>query len=679
MELKKLPELLAPAGSPDALYAAIDAGADAVYLGARGFNARMNAANFSDDELAAGIIRAHRFGVKVYATLNTLVHDRELPAFLATARALYDAGVDGVIVADLGAMAALARELPDLPVHASTQASVHSLDGALAMAALGCTRVVPARELSLTDIRTLTTHAPLEIEVFVHGALCVCYSGQCLFSSLVGGRSGNRGECAQPCRLPYNGGYPLSLRDLSLASHIPALIDAGISSLKIEGRMKSAAYVYGVTGVYRRLLDERRAATREEEQYLSELFSRGGFTDGYFTGKIARGMVGVRSDADKEKSRALPPPPPFSRKIPLTASLCVRAGEASKLTFIAPDGRVGSAVGDAPDEARSIPLSREGLYERIAKLGGTDYTLKAQDCDVTLDGGLFLTPASLNALRRAAIEDLDAKDESRKKAGAADASPRPIHAEKVNVDAPLLYPREIAVCHTEEQARAAQNAGVELVFLPLHAYLSAGEARFGVSMPPVVHDHERARVMADLARARELGASVALATNVGQIAPLREMGFTVVGDLRLNVYNRKSAALLRDMGVSLIIPSPELSLPQLRDLGVGAATVYGRLPLMLTERCFVKENFGCDACEKAAFTDRRGARFPVLREAEHRNLIVNSIPTYMGDRKEDLDRAGIKTAHFFFSVESGREVEGVLAAYRAGAALGMPVRRIGRN
>lgn len=699
MELKNLPELLSPAGSPDALYAAIDAGADAVYLGAKGFNARMNAANFTDADLSLGIARAHRFGVKVYATLNTLVHDREIPAFLDTARALFDAGIDGAIVADLGAMALLSRALPTLPLHASTQASVHSLDGLRAMVALGASRVVPARELSLENIRTLTERGEAEVEVFVHGALCVSYSGQCLFSSLVGGRSGNRGECAQPCRLPYNGGYPLSLRDLSLASHIPALIDLGVSSLKIEGRMKSAAYVYGVTSIYRRLLDERRSARADEIAHLSSLFSRDGFTDGYFVGRTAHGMTGTRSAAAKEATRALPPPPPFSRKIPLSASLTVLAGQRATLTLSLPNGKSVTAQGDIPAPAKNAPLTEDALRARIAKLGGTDYTLAEGACKITLDNGLFLTPAAINALRRAATEALDQQQNApvrrRRTAPPEIASPQASVASAMpgvslapNASAipaapadraSKAPPRRIAVCREEGQARAATDAGIELVFLSLDAYLAAKKPPAGVALPPVIHDHERACVFERVKEARARGAAVALCTNIGQILPVLALGLRVVCDLRLNVYNKESAAVLREMGAELILPSPELSLPQLRDLGLSVATVYGRLPLMLTERCFIRENFGCDSCSKTAFTDRRGARFPILREQGHRNLIVNSRPTYMGDRKEALAQAGIACEHFLFTNESERECRELLSLYEKGLPFPAECRRIGRS
>ena len=277
-----LPELLAPAGDFECLVAAVEAGADAVYVGGRLYSARAYAKNFDIEELDRAVSYCHLHGVKLYVTLNTLLYNNELQAAVEYADELWRIGVDALIVADLGLIRALREELPELELHASTQMSVHNVRGADVAASLGTSRVVLARELSLSDIKAVTAGCKPEVEIFLHGALCVCHSGQCLFSSLVGGRSGNRGECAQPCRLPYNGGkYPLSLKDLSLAAHGPALIDSGVASLKIEGRMKAPSYVYTVTSIYRKLLDERRSATAEEARELARAFSRDGFTDGY--------------------------------------------------------------------------------------------------------------------------------------------------------------------------------------------------------------------------------------------------------------------------------------------------------------------------------------------------------------------------------------------------------------
>ncbi len=405
------PELLCPAGSPLALDAAIEGGADAVYLGGIGFNARRGATNFDADELRAGIRRAHAYGVKVYLTLNTLVYDRELPDYLRAAALAQDAGADALIVADLGGAAVIHRHLPELALHASTQASVHSAAAGSMLAEMGFSRMVVARELPLCDLRTAVAESPIEIEAFIHGALCVCHSGQCLYSSLVGGRSGNRGGCAQPCRLPcrtdkQRSDYPLSLKDLSLARHVPDLSDAGISSLKIEGRMRSPEYVLTVARIWRCLLDERRAANEDEMHRLAEAFSRGGFTDGYFTSKINRSMLGIRSEEDKQAGRSLPPFEGLKRRVPIQMQATVRRGEAVSLTVTAPSGSF-TATGDIPQDAINAPLDEETVRRQLTKLGGTPY--EANVFHLSLDEGLMLPISSLNALRRAAVEGLSAE------------------------------------------------------------------------------------------------------------------------------------------------------------------------------------------------------------------------------------------------------------------------------
>lgn len=293
------PELLSPCGSPEAVRAAVKAGADAVYMGGEQFNARINAKNFSENDMRSAIDYCHSAGVKVYITLNTQVYDRNMSAALAFAALCYEAGADALIITDLGLIGLIRSYIPDLPLHASTQLMGNNAAAARFLSELGIERMVCARELCQADISSLCNESPIETEAFVHGALCASQSGGCLFSSMIGGRSGNRGECAQPCRLPYNGAYPLSLKDNCLAKHIPALIDTGVACLKIEGRMKAPDYVGGVTSVYRTLLDEGRGARGDEMAYMASLFSRSGFTDGYFTGKIDKSMVGIRTEGDK--------------------------------------------------------------------------------------------------------------------------------------------------------------------------------------------------------------------------------------------------------------------------------------------------------------------------------------------------------------------------------------------
>ncbi len=671
--IRPLPELLCPAGSPEALDAAIEGGADAVYLGGAFFNARMNAENFGGDALRSAVLRAHGYGVKVYLTLNTLVTERELPAYIEAASDAYAAGVDALIIADLGGAAAVRRAYPQLELHASTQMSGHNAEMGQVLSKLGYSRMVLARETPLADVRAAVQNAGMEIELFIHGALCVSHSGQCLFSSVVGGRSGNRGECAQPCRLPFSCSdckkrvgeqYPLSLKDLSLAAHVPALIEAGVASLKIEGRMKSPEYVRDTARIWRRLLDERRAAAPDEVRALSDIFSRGGFTDGYFTRHIDRSMLGVRSDADKSRTRAAQPFTGITRRIPLAMQARLRAGEPCRLTLS--DGRrTVTAMGDVPMPAQNAPLTRQTVEEKLSKLGGTPYAVGAFTLD--LDEGLMLPVSRLNDLRRSAVAALQEGDKPCSIQPPIYSPVRPTGKRGRGGSARFYCPEQI----TE---RALQF--FDCIYLPLAKFDSCAN---GVVLPPVIFDSERRTVTEQLKAAVAAGAKYALVGNLGHLSLVREAGLIAVGDYRLNITNPESIAQLETLGISSCILSPELTLPQIRDIGgESAVIVYGRLPLMTLEKCVIRELADCAACAKntVRMRDRRGVEFPVLREWEHRNIVYNSLPTNMSDREGELMRAGITARHFVFSVESAAEVDAVIEAYRTHSALPNAVRRL---
>ncbi len=573
-----LPELLAPAGSRAAFDAAVSAGADAVYLGGPGFNARAYAANFDWASLRSATADAHAAGVRVYLTLNTLVFDRELRDYLLAAETAADAGADALIVADIGGASAIGRTFPEIPLHASTQMTVHCTESARVLAGMGFRRAVLARELCRDDIRSFTANAPLEAEVFIHGALCVCHSGQCLFSSMVGGRSGNRGECAQPCRLPYstsNGrGHPLSLKDLCLAGHVTELIDDGVSSLKIEGRMKPAEYVRAVTSVWRRLLDEGRNATPDELRYLSGVFSRSGFTDAYYTGKLSPSMLGVRTVEDKKKSAS----------------------------SAAPETQEGKRAARAP-----VPVP---------------YSCRAHASDYR-PARPVLRPAPLR------------------------------YAE-------FLEPRQIT---------PSALGAFDMIFVPLERFgeaVAAGLSPKGVSLPPVITDSGMPEVRQMLRSAAAAGATDALVAGLGQIALAKEAGLTPHGGFRLNVTNGESAAAYERLGISDYVPSPELTLPRIRDLGGRPVPmIYGRIPLMLTEKCVGLECGGCRTCGKHSLTDRMRKVFPVRRAWRHRSLILNSVTLYMADQPQALSAAHIGGGFSLFTTETPAEVDAVIRASAA--------------
>ena len=666
----RLPELLAPAGDFEALLAAVKAGADAIYIGGRSFSARAFAKNFDLDEISLAVKYTHLHGVKLYVTINTLVYDKELPLALEYAGELYRLGVDAIIAADVGLIRAIRKHVPDLEIHASTQMGIHNSYGADEAARLGCERVVLAREVSLDDINSITEKCRPMTEIFLHGALCVCHSGQCLFSSMVGGRSGNRGECAQPCRLPYNGKYPLSLKDLSLAAHIPELIASGVDSLKIEGRMKSPDYVYRVTKIYRRLLDEGRAATAEEMAELERIFSRGGFTDGYFTGKTAKGMTGVRSEEDKQSSRGLDALRFEPIKKPIRAAVKLRLGEPAEITFSLGD-LSATATGPAPVPAISSPLTESAVKERVMKLGDTYLTLSAEDITVTLDEGINLSPSAINALRREAADALTSCKR--------EFSPKP-YEPKTRAKTEGLVTVEVNGIDLAKELIAGGAPGADIISVPYEA-ISEGVTepeRISVAIPAVVMEHELQEVEKMLADAKKRGIMYATVDNIGHFALAKRYCFKIFGGARLNTLNRESAALYRELGADALLLSHELSLSQARDIG-GGVTVFGRIPLMITERCFIKENFGCDRCARAELCDRTGATFPMARTFSHRNIIYNSVTTFMLDKQGELSMAGLNHRHFIISTESARAAESFIEKAHRGAKApeGLKIRRLG--
>lgn len=677
----RLPELLAPAGSPEALDAAIAAGADAVYFGGGAFNARMNAKNFIGDALAHAITKCRLYGVKTNITLNTLVHGREMQSVLDYVDTLYTLGADALIVADLGAASLIKRHFPDLELHASTQVAGHNTDAAKVLADLGFSRMVAARELSQGDLATLCKNSPIETEMFIHGAICVSQSGGCLASSLIGGRSGNRGECAQPCRLPYKGcgkncreTYALSLKDMCLAEHIPEILDLGVASLKIEGRMKSPDYVYGVTSIYRRLLDERRNATKDELSELRSLFSRSGFTDGYFKGKLGREMLGVRTNADKTDTAnksaknvdyaALMK----QRRRPIDISAKINSCKPSELTASA-CGHTVTVSGAVPEAANNYPLTMEAVQKNLTKLGSTPFSLGT--LDITLDDGLIMPVSALNALRR------DAVDEIVRRLTAPRPSARPI---QLDTPSHKLNGSAVTARFTSYESIPDNVESAEIVYVPLEKFApEMADKVSGVIIPPVVFDSEADAVRAMLKLAAKSGIRHALISNLGHIALAKDLGMEMHGDFRLNIFNGYTADVLYSIGFADLIASPELTLPQLRDLGL-APVIYGKIPLMTLEKCVIRDLYSCEECEKREFLplrDRKGVEFPLTRTFDHRNIMYNSVPVFMADKSDELTRHRINGGHYIFT----NEPSGYAASLLCGKAFNAPeggIRRISK-
>ena len=657
--MSEMIELLAPAGSPEGVRAAVQSGAGAVYMGFGTFNARRNAQGFSPDEMADAIAYCRARGVKTNITLNILAGDRELDAALRDAKFLYEAGADALIIQDLGLARLIHAHAPDFALHASTQMTIHTLDGAREARDIGFSRVVLSRECTRDEVRLITSEAGVETEVFVHGALCMCYSGQCYLSAVIGQRSGNRGLCAQPCRLPYNGGYPLSLKDLALAGHIAELAALGVSSLKIEGRMKRPEYTAIVTKIYADLLRERRRPTPEERDTLRRVFSRDGFTDGYYTGKTGDKMFGTKTDIPLHEVQALYDEAAHrfepGREAPLVpVSMCFTARKDTGAVLSA-DGVSAMAP---VEQAKTRPTTPEMVEKSLRKTGGTPFYVK--NLRIELEDGLVVPASVMNGMRRDALDLLLAK--------------RGTPPSRDWMEGPLLErdaenaPREgflgfTASVRTRAQADALRGMGLETVYVPLAV---AAQTGLPAVLPRVFSDNEQPEIEMQLGEAMSRGAKTVLAGNIGHIALARRLGFAVRGDFGLNAYNSKTLHALAEMGVQRQTLSFEARLAQVRDMKGPLGTeliVYGYLPLMIFENCAIRRQHGgkC-SCEDGItyLTDRRGERFALLPEYGCRNTLLNSRPLCL---REDFARLGVQTARLLFTTETPEECARIARAF----------------
>ncbi len=652
------PEILAPAGAPDRLLPAARCGADAVYLALRDFGARASAENFTADELRSAVSFCHARNMKVYVAVNTLVTDEELPDVSRTIREIASSGADAVIVQDLGVLR-LARELcPSLKISASTQMSVCSLDGARAAAELGCYRVVLARELTLGEIASVTRGAGLQTEVFVHGALCMSVSGQCLLSAMIGGRSGNRGRCAQPCRLDfsYRGVHSaLSLKDLSALDKLPALAAAGVAAFKLEGRMKRPEYVA--------LATDAAVRARDGEEYdpepLRQVFSRSGFTSGYPDGRRDGAMFGVRTKEDAlDTADALRQAHALYRRelprVPLTASLTIDARQA--LLTVRDGGDSYTAA--APSEPAERPLDAEAARRQIAKTGDTPYFFES--IDVNARPGFTIRFGALGAMRRQA---LDALTEKRGR-----TTPHPVVKEAVDlpagrtVEKGKLYAR--FAC-----ADGFADVGADLNILPITALLKAPEltrrAPFAAELPLTFEDG-REELYDALESLGARGVTDVFCGDLGTVKAALDRGFTVHGAFGLNVTNSLALETYARMGLADCVTSVELRAKQIaalrRTMPVGAVC-YGYLPLMKLRACPARAFGGCAQCGGRSFlTDRKGNRFPLeCREKKHAELL-NCVPVYIGDR----DRSFADFELLYFTRETPARVRRVAEMRLAG-------------
>ena len=670
-------EILAPAGSMEALRAAVQNRANAVYLGCGNFNARQSAKNFTPQTLSEAVKYCHIRGVQVHLTLNTLVSDREMDQAADMIRLAARNNVDAFIVQDLGVVRLCRQIAPHIPVHGSTQMSVHSLEGVRACAAMGISRVVLSRELSREEIRYICANSPVEIEVFGHGALCMCYSGQCYMSAVIGGRSGNRGRCAQPCRQSYGythwaDKYPLSLKDNCLVSYVRELQQMGVASLKIEGRMKRPEYVATVTAVYRKALDEGQV-TKAMMDALYTAFNRQGFTDGYYTGQVDGNMFGVREDVREDPDWLEAARRSYEAGETQLVDLRFRAAvtvDGSSLTAVDPEGRTCTVNGPVPELARNLPITGAMLAQRVAKTGGTPY--RCVQVGTRVDPGLTISAAAVNAMRREVLNQLTALRARREEHPLR--KPKAVPQYKGPGGLPGLT---VQVSTREQLTPVLLNLETAMLYVPFHILLEDPEmtgrlvqrGRLAAALPRIVHDGEMPRLRAGLQTLAQLGVRDVLAGNLGLLIPAREAGMRIHGDFGLNIFNSASMNVLRGLELSSATVSFEMTLPQIRDLSkaVNAELIgYGRLPLMVTEHCLIRGRTGECTCHLGGtkLTDKTGAEFPLIRDGDScRSVILNGKKLSWLDRQDDLAKLGLWAVRLSFTTENSREVDRVLGEY----------------
>ena len=675
-------ELLSPAGSMEALKAAVQNGANAVYLGCGSFNARQSAKNFTIQTLSEAVKYCHVRGVQVHLTLNTLVSDREMDACAELIRQAASAGVDAFNVQDLGVVQLCRQVAPGTPIHGSTQMTIHSLPGVLLCAAWGMTRVVLSRELSREEIRYICDNSPIEIEVFAHGALCMCYSGQCYLSAAIGGRSGNRGRCAQPCRLPYGFGrsehkHPLSLKDNCLVHYVRDLEAMGVASLKLEGRMKKPEYVATITRVYRQALDEGNV-TRAMEQALHTAFNRQGFTDGYYAGDIGPQMFGIREEKGEDAQWAKAARESYEAVenglVPVKFRATITE-HRSELIVRDPDGNVCKAKGEAPQMARTRPLLAEDLAARLSKTGGTPF--RCADVECRIEPGMTLSAAAINAMRRDVLTQLMAVRARR--ASPELGKPRKVRDVFGRREDPGLT---VQITTREQLTGRLLKMMPQLIYVPLHLvtmepeyfqYLVREGQNIAVVLPRIVHDGELDGLKQELRLARSIGIRDALVGNLGLLIPVRECGLHIRGDFGLNIYNSRALEQCRQLELASAALSFEMTLPQIRDVSKLVDTellVYGRMPLMVTENCIMKNRTGACVCQQGPqkLVDRTGAEFPIIKDGRScRSVLLNGKKLSLLDRREDLSRLGLWGLRLYFTTENTREVDRVLRDFVNGA------------
>lgn len=652
-------ELLAPAGNIESLKIAADCGADAVYLGGSEFNARASAKNFDDEELKIAVDYCHLRKVKVYVTINIVIFDKEFKKLDSFIRKIYLLGVDAVIVQDIGVAMYIKKIAPNLRLHASTQMTVYDTEGAIFLKNLGFSRVVLARELSKEKIEEISKNSEIETEIFVHGAMCVCYSGQCLMSSMIGGRSGNRGKCAQPCRMKYKignkNGFLLSLKDMCLIKHLDEIKRANVTSLKIEGRMKGPEYVGTVVSMYRKYLENNEPVSDSDYNILKKIFFRGGFSDGYFTGKKGFDMFcHEKPDNPYLKQGEKPKLSEQYKKTKISFFVSAKPGEKFLLTATDEYGNFSSYKSENILEKANTPSSSDDKIKKsLNKLGDTVF--EAESIETDSDRDVFLPVSLINDARRCVTSELSKKIRNSFRREVQNTN-FCLNSQKKKASDKF----ELCVSVTnKEQLDAIRTTDCKIIYAPisLSNHFNGDET---VILPRISPD-SLCEELSEIKNER------VLVRNIGQINIAKKLDKQIVLDHTMNITNMYSCETYKNAGINHITLSSEMMLSQIRPICEYfdcESLIYGKLPLMITENCMIKTSSGCT--HGGYMYDRTGEKFLIKCLPGCRNEIYNSKPIVMSDKIKDLMSSGLKYGRIAFSDENYKQCIEIYNAYKNG-------------